>query len=185
MTEYPESLNAAASSQPTDERFLHGVIFGASQELAAALEMVEHCVGQLSDEQIWHREPTLHSVGNTILHLGGNLRQWIVAGLSDADDDRRRPAEFAELGPVPRAQLLHNLRRCVTEAQVVLAYVTVDDLLRQRTIQGFTMTGIGAIWHAVPHFRGHTQELIRQTRTLLGNDYRFAWKPTTPEQGAT
>jgi hypothetical protein len=75
----------------------------AGQVLTSALGKINHCLGQLSDEQVWWRsQPSLNSIGNLILHLSGNLRQWLVAGLGDAKDVRDRPAEFAERGPIPK-----------------------------------------------------------------------------------
>ena len=62
--------------------------------------------------------------------------------------------------------------------------LTASELLRKRVIQGFEVTGTQAIFDCVPHFKGHTQEVIHMTRCLLGDKYRLAWEPTTPEQGA-
>jgi hypothetical protein len=67
---------------------------------------------------------------------------------------------------------------------VVLARPSAYDLLQSRRIQGFEVTGIAALGHTVPHFRGHTQEIIRVVRQVLGPGYRFAWAPRTSEQGA-
>jgi hypothetical protein len=183
---YPESLNLRPEpGSPAEEPFVAAVRYGAAEELSAALAMVEHCLAQLADEQIWHRDqPSLHAVGNVVLHLGGNLRQWIVCGLGGAPDERRRPEEFAAGRSISRSQLLGDLRATVDEARQVLARMTAAELLQVRRIQGFEMTGVAALWHAVPHFRGHTQELIRLTRETLGSAYRFAWTPTTPEEGA-
>src|SRR6516164_8058942 len=157
----------------------------AAHELASALGKIKHCLGQLNDQQIWWRsQPSLNSIGNLLLHLCGNLRQWIVAGLGGAADVRNRPGEFAEQGPIPRADLLHKLETVVREAQQVLGRMTARQLLEVRRIQGFDITGLTAIFDSVPHFRGHTQEIIHITRLQLGDSYRFAWKPATSEQGA-
>jgi hypothetical protein len=154
----------------------------AAHELDSALD---RCLGQLTDEQVWHRtRPALNSIGNLILHLCGNLRQWVVAGVGGAPDVRNCLAEFAEQGPVPKAELIRNLDAVVGEAKRVLAGVDVRQLTGVRRIQGFDVTGIGAIFDSVPHFRGHTQEIVHRTRLQLGDAYRFAWRPTTPEQGA-
>jgi hypothetical protein len=157
----------------------------AAHELGSALGKIKHCLGQLDDRQIWWRaQPSLTSIGNLILHLCGNLRQWIVAGLGGAADVRNRPAEFAEQGPIPKADLLHRLETVVREAQEVLGKQTARQLLEVRRIQGSNITGLTAIFDSVPHFRGHTQEIIHMTREQLGDAYQFAWKPGTPEQGA-
>jgi len=157
----------------------------AANELASALAKIKHCLGQLTDEHVWWRSrPSLNSIGNLILHLCGNVRQWIVAGLGGAADSRDRPAEFTELGPIPREELLRKLEAVVGEARAVLARLTARQLLEIRRIQGFDVTGLAAIFDSVPHFRGHTQEIIGLTRLQLGDTYRFAWAPTLPEQGA-
>lgn len=157
----------------------------AAHELGSALDRIKHCLGQLNDAQVWHRsQPGLNSIGNLILHLCGNLRQWVVAGLGGAPDVRNRPAEFAAAGPVPKAELVRNLEAVVEAAQRILAGVDARQLTEARRIQGFDVTGVAAVFDSVPHFRGHTQEIVHMTRLQLGNGYKFAWTPTTPEQGA-
>jgi hypothetical protein len=184
---YPKELSLTIdSTQPLAEQLTAAFLHAAASELADALRMIEHCVGQLSDEQIWLRQDeSLSSIGNLMLHLAGNLRQWVVVGLGGGVDQRNRPQEFAELGPLPRSELMSKLETCVHEAQQVLARLQPEELLAVRTIQGFAMTGIGALGHTIPHFRGHTQEIIFRTRLLLGPAYQFAWKPRTREEGAT
>ena len=157
----------------------------AANELSSALNRIKHCLGQLTDEQVWWRpRPSLNSIGNLILHLCGNVRQWIVAGLGGVTDVRNRPAEFAERGPIPKEELMCRLEAVVEEAKHILAGVDARQLVGIRHIQGFDVTGVAAIFDSVPHFRGHTQEIIHMTRLQLGDSYKFAWTPMTPEQGA-
>jgi hypothetical protein len=157
----------------------------AANELASALSKIKHCLSQLNEEQVWCRsQPSLNSIGNLTLHLCGNLRQWVVAGLGDAADVRDRPAEFAELGPISKEELLQALDAVVGEAKEVLGRLTTRQLLEPRRIQGFDVTGLAAIFDTVPHFRGHTQEIAHITRLQLGDAYKFFWLPTTPEQGS-
>jgi hypothetical protein len=157
----------------------------AANELTSAMGKINHCLGQLTDEQVWRRsEPSFNSIGNLLLHLCGNVRQWLVAGLGGAADVRDRPAEFAERGPVPTEELLRRLENVVAEAKHVLTGLSARQLLEARRIQGFEVTGLAAIFDSVPHFRGHTQEIVHMTRLHLGDAYRFAWTPTTPEHAA-
>ncbi len=154
-------------------------------ELTDALKRIEHCLDQLSDEQVWWRPAeSMNSVGNLLLHLAGNVRQWIICGLEETADTRDRPAEFAERRAIAKAELRRQLSETVEEAAEVLLSQTTEDWLRQRRIQGFEVTGLGAAINSVAHFRGHTQEIVHLTRSLLGDRYRFAWVPATPEQGA-
>jgi hypothetical protein len=154
-------------------------------ELADALGRIGHCLGQLSDEQVWWRPAAgMNSIANLLQHLAGNVRQWLVAGLAGTPDTRDRPAEFAAAGGLAKAKLWEQLQEAVAEARAVLAAQTEADWLRVRRVQGFEVTGVGAAVNSVAHFRGHTQEIVHLTRTLLGDGYRFAWVPSGKEQGA-
>lgn len=157
----------------------------AAHELNEAMNRIEHCLRQLTDDQIWWRpSESQNSIANLILHLCGNLRQWLHSGLTGAEDHRNRPAEFAQRQAIPTADLLALLRQTVAETTISVSNISPAEMLRVRRIQGFDQTALGAIFHSVPHFRGHTQEIIYRTRCFLGDKYQFAWTPSTPEQGA-
>jgi Protein of unknown function (DUF1572) len=169
----------------TADELAAALSIAAGDELASAMGRIKHCLGQLTDEQVWRRsQPSLNSIGNLILHLCGNVRQWIVAGLGAAIDKRDRPAEFAERGPIPKFELLSKLESVVNEARAVLVQLSAQKLLEARRIQSFDVTGLAAIFSSVPHFRGHTQEIIHMTRLQLGDAYKFAWEPASVHEGA-
>jgi hypothetical protein len=169
----------------TADELAAAVDAAAAHELESALDRIKHCLGQLNDAQVWHRsQPSLNTIGNLVLHLCGNLRQWIVAGLGGAPDERNRPAEFAERGMVPKDELVRNLEAVVEEAKRILPDLDARQLTEARRIQGFDVTGVAAVFDSVAHFRGHTQEIVHMTRFQLGDAYKFAWMSTTPEQGA-
>lgn len=155
------------------------------RRLEAGFGRIRHCVDQLSDEQVWWR-PTeaMNSIGNILLHLCGNLQQWIIAGVQQQLDQRNRPQEFAERQAIPKRELLGRLEAVVGDARRVLADTTDQQLLEPRRIQGFDETVLSATFDSVSHFAGHVQEIIYITRLQLGDQYRFAWVPSTPEQGA-
>ncbi|MCA9122593.1 MAG: DUF1572 family protein [Planctomycetaceae bacterium] len=154
-------------------------------ELQSAWRKIVHCLEQLSDEQLWDRSASeMNSIANLLLHLDGNLRQWIVAGLSGTADTRNRPSEFAERGPIARETLVARLSKTLSEAERQILDQSPADLLRVRKVQGFDVSGFDAILSSVSHFRGHCQEIVHMTRALLGADYRFDFVPQTPEQGA-
>ena len=169
----------------TADELASAVGHAAAHEMGSALSRMKHCLNQLTDEQIWWRShPSLNSIGNLVLHLCGNVRQWIVAGLGGAADMRDRPAEFTERGPIPRAELLRRLEAVVAEAQAVLRRQTADQLVAVRRVQSYEVTGLAALFDSVPHFRGHTQEIVGMTRAQLGDAYQFHWQPRTKEEGA-
>ena len=151
--------------------------------LAEGMHKIEHCVSQLSDEQIWWRpREEMNSIANLMLHLSGTLRQWIVSGVGGEPDQRNRPGEFNDRSRRPKADVLAALKQTVANADAVLARVSTQELLRPRRIQGFDESGISAIMHTVPHFRGHTQEIIHMTRVQLGPAYKIDFVPNGPEQ---
>ncbi len=157
----------------------------AGRLLDECVAKIAHCLDQLTEEQVWWRpRDSMNSIGNLILHLCGNVRQWLVSGIGGASDVRVRPAEFAERGPIPKGVLLTNLKQVVAETKEAFGRTNAADMQRERRIQGHTVTGWGALFHTVPHFNGHTQEVVCFTRMQLGDAYQFYWKPMTPEQGA-
>ncbi|MGE3409189.1 MAG: DinB family protein [Pirellulales bacterium] len=172
-------------SDITNDQLTGLVLKGACDVLDQCLVKIDHCVGQLSDEQVWWRpREEMNSIGNLLLHLMGNVRQWIIAGLGTAEDVRNRPAEFSQRGPIPKEELLAQMRQTVTDAKSVLAQRTAAEMLAVRRVQGWDVTGWDAMFDCVPHFKGHTQEIIHLTRLQLGDAYKFHWQPQNPEQGA-
>lgn len=155
-----------------------------SDELRQALARLKHCIDQLTDEQVWWR-PTekMNSVGNLMLHLAGNVRQWIIAGVGGVPDDRKRQTEFDERRQIPKTELFRKLSGTVAEASAVMAKVDDVEWQRVRNIQTYDVSGLGAAVHSVSHFRGHVQEIIHITRTILGDSYKYDFVPTKA-QGA-
>ena len=96
--------------------------FAINDELDAALSRIAHCLNQLTDEQVWWRSRNdMNSIANLVLHLAGNVRQFIVSGVGGAADDRDRPAEFASRDVLPKAELLKRLTAAVAAAKDAVA----------------------------------------------------------------
>ena len=138
------------------------------------LPKIERCLEKLSDEEVWWRaNPESNSVGNLLLHLAGNSRQWIVSGVGGAPDARARQQEFDERSIVPRAELLTRLRETLSEVDATLASLDPSRLLERRRIQGSDVLVLEAILHVVEHFSMHTGQIILLTKMILGADLRF------------
>ena len=138
------------------------------------LPKIERCLERLTDEQVWRRAGEhSNSVGNLLLHLEGNLRQWVVCGAGGREDLRERDREFAERRAVPRGELLANLRAAVAEAGDVLARLDPAALLEGRRVQGLDVTLLAAVFHAVEHFSMHAGQIILLTKLHTGGDLAF------------
>ncbi len=154
-------------------------------QLAGNLKKIKHCLDQLDDEQIWWRPRQSHnSIGNLLLHVCGNLSQWILSAVGGEPDTRDRPSEFSQRGPIPKAELVRRLEDVVDRSRAVLAGLPASRLLEDRRVQGFDETVLSAIVDSVCHFTGHTHQVVYITRLQLGDEYRFEWTPSTPEHGA-
>lgn len=165
------------------EKLAHELITEMRHTLSKGLHKIEHCASQLSDGQLWWRpRPEMNGIANLMLHLSGNIRQWVIAGVTQAKDTRNRPAEFNDRSNQAKAQVLATLKATVKEADDVLADLTAAKLIEPRRIQGFETTVLGAVLDAVPHFRGHVQEIIHMTRDQLGEKYKFDFVPKGTEQ---
>jgi len=131
-------------------------------------------VGSLTDEQVWWRpNETSNSVGNLILHLNGNVRQWLVASFDRLEDTRNRPAEFAERQVRPVAALLEELGATIRRASDVLSRLTEADLRATFHIQGYTVTGLHAVYQVVEHFGLHYGQILYITKLIRAEDLGF------------
>ena len=114
------------------------------------------CVESLNDEQIWWRpNAASNSIGNLVLHLNGNMRQWLVNSFNRRPDTRDRPAEFASEGGLSAAALIERLGATVEEGLAVLDRLSEADLLAEYEIQGYRVTGLDAVYQVIEHFGLH------------------------------
>jgi uncharacterized damage-inducible protein DinB len=142
--------------------------------LGAYQPKIERCLERLTDEQIWWRaNEESNSIGNLILHLCGNARQWIIAGVGVQPDSRDRDAEFERRDPITRDELLNLLRSTLAEVAQTLQAVDPSALLARRTIQGHDVDILEAVFHVTEHFSMHTGQIIMLTKMLTASDLRF------------
>jgi uncharacterized damage-inducible protein DinB len=142
------------------------------------LPHIVNCLHQLSEEEIWWRpNAASNSAGNLVLHLCGNVRQWIITNLGESPDVRDRDSEFAERGPIPRKVLVAKLKKTMREACDVLRRLPEASLSRKFKIQGLRVTGLEVISHIVEHFAYHTGQIIFITKFKRGKDLRFTNLP--------
>lgn len=135
---------------------------------------MRQCAESLSDEQVWWRpNDASNSVGNLMLHLNGNVTQWMVASFNRAEDKRNRPAEFAAREGMAAAELIAMLGATVERAGQTLARLTEADLVATYQIQGFTVSGLQAVYQVIEHFALHYGQVLYITKQLTGRDMAF------------
>ena len=146
----------------------------SADRLAELCGRIETCVDQLTPEQIWSRNSeNANAVGNLMLHLSGNVRQWILHGVGGAPDVRVRDAEFDARGEMDCQELKRRLRSTVEEACAVLRALPPERLEERRIIQANDVTVLEAILRVVDHFSHHTGQIIFVTKFLTGDDLGF------------
>ena len=148
------------------------------------LPRIRHAVETLPEADLWWRpNEASNSIGNLVLHLAGNVRQWIVAGVGGAADVRQRQEEFDAREGLSRAELLAHLGRAVGDAVAVLDRLSPERLVEPLAIQGNATTVLGAIYHVVEHFSMHTGQILLLAKARTGRDlglYRVRDGNATP-----
>ncbi len=126
---------------------------------------LRHCAAALPEEAGWRRaHESSNSIGNLLVHLTGNVRQWIVEGVGGTQVERDRASEFSRRDGGNAAELVQDLADAVAECSKVIASLTPADLERKCTIQGRDTTVLGAIYHVVEHFAMHTGQIVLLTK---------------------
>jgi uncharacterized damage-inducible protein DinB len=121
---------------------------------------IDRAVSALTDDQVWWRpNESSNSIGNLLLHLTGNVREWIVGGVGRQPTERNRQQEFDERRKFPKHELLLRLRAVLAEADAVLATLRAGELGEGRQIHGSDTTVLKAIYHVVEHFALHTGQM--------------------------
>jgi uncharacterized damage-inducible protein DinB len=135
---------------------------------------IQDCLQRLTAEQIWARHSeNENAVGNLVLHLAGNVRQWIGSGVAGLPDHRQRDAEFEARGGKSVAELGELIAMRVTEATGIIRAVPPARLTERITPQGYDVTVLEAIAHVVEHFSMHTGQVILLTKLMTGQDLAF------------
>lgn len=146
-------------------------VAASTAKLHSDMGQITRCAGLLTDEQAWSR-PNEHcnSAANLILHLTGNVSQWICAGLGGDEISRDRPAEFAARQVHPVRPLTEALQRTIERAIAVISALDEAALAKHHTIQKYEVSGLLAVFHVVEHFSFHTGQIIHITKSILDVD---------------
>lgn len=135
---------------------------------------LRHCVEALPRQAVWSRQnETSNSIGNLLIHLTGNVSEWILGGVGGQQISRYRAAEFAQTDGADALTLLDNLEKVLREADVVIGGLSEADLGRSLVIQNRETTVLSAIYHVVEHFAMHTGQIILLTKVYAPGKIHF------------
>ncbi len=126
-----------------------------------------------ADRLWWRPNEQANSAGNLVLHLAGNVRQWVVSGIGGAPDVRQRDAEFAARRSEEADALLAEFAHTMEEVRQVLDRLAPASLGESRVIQGRETSVFSALYHVVEHFAGHTGQIILLAKTFAPGAVRF------------
>lgn len=161
-----------AQNYPTPSHLF--LAFSREKLLQQYWPRLRKCVEPLSDEQIWWRpNAASNSIGNLVLHLNGNVRQWLVDSFNRNHDQRNRPSEFAATGNMAGSLLLDRLATTLTEGAAVLDRLTEADLTTPYEIQGYHVHGLDAVYQVVEHFGLHYGQIAYITKMITDKDLGF------------
>ena len=168
-------MTARGTAPTAGERATADAMIALSRRfLREYLTKIRLAVAVLDDETVWARpNEASNSIGNLMLHLAGNARQWIVSGVGGAPDVRDRQSEFDQREPLPSTSLVGWLEQTITDVDHVLATLTPADLHTHRTIQANDVTVLEAIYHVVEHFSMHTGQIILLAKSKQPDRVRF------------
>lgn len=137
-------------------------------------EKIEACLNELNDAEIWDRPNTSsNSIGNLILHLCGNITQYVISSLGETEDVRNRREEFELKDGYSKHELMKKLKNVVQRAKAELLRLSNESLTKKRSVQGFNMTGTGIVLHVVEHYSYHTGQIVSLTKLRKDIDLGF------------
>src|ERR1700760_2021346 len=133
------------------------------------------CADQLTEEQMWARGGDHeNSVANLLLHLEGNMRQWILHGIAGQPDVRRRDEEFSLAPTSTAAEAKAKFSATLAESCAVIAAVPSERLLEvidpQPNGTWRHLPILEAIYQVVGHVQQHMAQIVVLTKQQLHKD---------------
>jgi len=139
-----------------------------------SLTRIDQCLGHLSLEELWHKEnDNTNAIGNLVLHLEGNIRQYIISGVGMSPDIRMRNNEFSSEHLFPKEVLMDKLSLTLYAADAVVSNLSQDQLAEAVIIQGFSHTRLSAIIHVIEHLSYHVGQITYYTKYIKDIDTAY------------
>ncbi|MRH99344.1 DUF1572 domain-containing protein [Kriegella sp. EG-1] len=158
----------------SEEKLIQELVNNALYRMEENSRMIKKSLLDISDEEIWQKpNNSLNSIANLILHLCGNISQYIISSLGEEEDNRNRELEFSTVDGYSKDQLVNKLEDTVATAKRVIFDAKINQLLKVRSVQGFSFSGVGIIIHAVEHYSYHTGQIAFWVKQLKNKDLGF------------
>lgn len=142
--------------------------------LEEGLSRIQKCLDLLTEEEVWNRpNQNTVSVGNLVLHLSGNVRQWIGSGIGDIPDERKRDSEFNTTAGVSKIVLYTEVEKTVLQALDILNKISIADLLETKEVQVYKESGLSIIIHVIEHFSYHVGQITYATKSIKDVDTKY------------
>lgn len=142
--------------------------------LDESTRMIQIAFKKINEQQVWQRpNNSSNSLGNQILHLCGNMTQYVISSLGEQEDRRDRDAEFDARDGYTKEILIEKLQTTVNQVKEVIQNATEEQLLKKRHVQGFHFSGMGCVIHAVEHYSYHTGQIAFWVKELINQPLGF------------
>jgi len=137
-------------------------------------ERIFTCLDLLSEEEIWTRpNKNSNSVGNLVLHLCGNVRQYMLAGMDGQDDVRHRSLEFETTDGPNKIELKEKIRDVLSQTSAAIERLSPEKLIEVKRVQCYDEKVLSIIVHVIEHFSYHTGQIVFYTKLLKDHDMAF------------
>jgi uncharacterized damage-inducible protein DinB len=158
----------------SEDKVISEFVENALYRLDQSTRMIVVAFTQLEEQDVWKRSnKASNSMGNLILHLCGNITQYVISSLGETEDIRERDIEFDAQSGLSKVELLKKLYNTVNKAKDVIENTTSKEWLKKRVVQGFNFSGIGVVFHAVEHYSYHTGQIAFWVKHLKNRDLGF------------
>ena len=157
-----------------DTFFLKEFIQQSVYRITENTNRIIKCLKEIEETEIWqHPNENSNSIGNIILHLCGNIRQYAISSLGETEDVRVRDKEFSTKEGFNKNELSAKLKNTVDEAINIIENLDESRLIKLYSVQGFNLSGIGIVVHVTEHYSYHTGQIAFWIKILKNKDLRF------------
>jgi len=157
-----------------EEKIVEELVKNALYRMDESTRMIRKSLDEITDEELWIKpNDSLNSIANLILHLCGNMTQYIISSLGETEDLRNRDLEFSMNTGFGKSEIFRKLEETVGTAKRVIFDASLDQLLKTRSVQGFSFSGVGVVVHAVEHYSYHTGQIAFWVKQLKNKDLGF------------